>query len=332
MSKLEDQYPADVINCIGLPTPSPTLSVLREMTDDGRSFTLRHEPQAAPPAPAQPPMVRAGRRNHVFHSLTDGFGYVQMLVGLGVAANPVATVDLDANQVTIVLNELAMIERERVSIQLRMHERLRRWVEKQGAWMDHATWLRHLRENMRAITRADQETGEFLLGQYSALAGTLTHESDEFCDYQRTCATFTVRKKGRGAQPGLEQSVEHVPMAFVIAAPVLVDSRTDTTFRVIVFTRGSEGGQVQFSYLIEDLEDTRRSHIDEALQTLLNDSHGKRIIPWFLGTHRESPWSEPELPGSVKELMFLQTSQLAAIAAGMRPATTAPQPNERPGR
>lgn len=329
----------DPIAVLGMPSPSPTLSVLREATQVGGSFSLRHEPLGAPPAPPEAPLVRAGKRGHVFQSLTDGFGYVRGLMGKGAAPNPRAFVDVASMSVCIVLDDLSTTERETVDLRIKLHPKLQRWAEVAGRKIDHSTWLRFLRENQRSIADADgvdgegAVTAEFIIGQYSSLSGTLTHESDEFQDFKRQCATFTVKKKargdGRGGQiVGADRQVEDVPLRFPISVPVLVDSRAPTTLVVLVFTHGGEGGAIEVSFVIEEFVDHVSDAVEEALTSLSEVGDDVPQIPWFRGVYRDLEWTAPEMPKAVKDLMASQAAMLQAMAAGQRMiAIGKPTPN-----
>lgn len=294
----------DALVEITRPDPSPTLTVLRRLTGEREEITIRRDPMKSPELPPVPARIEAGRRAHTISTLT----HLARFVEVSEAQNALAF--YNPSEVAVVLDRTSNQEQEVVTCSLARHPSFARVTSMLGKPMNQPTLLRYLRANERAINFREDGQAEYMVGIFASLTGTLVHDSDEFLDMQRRCATFTVRRKGRGNQPQQDREVGDVPTQFRLRTMILLDDSEPTEFVVQVHMRGSEGAEIGFELTIENLEDLVTEHVDERLQ----DFERMASFPCLAGTFHMQPWAEQKLPRSISELMELQTRQMAAVA------------------
>jgi hypothetical protein len=291
----------DAFRPLSIPDPSPTVTVLREVTDEREQFTIRHEPMACPDVPPQAAKTPAGRRAHQFDTLTDLRRYIDHL-GAGDAAIAFYTDE----GVSCVLDEKAKAQKEVVRCSLERHHRFKRWQSALGRPMDLATFLLFLRTHGGSLLDVTQEA---LIGHFSSLTGTLVHGADEYLDHQSRSVKFTVKRKKRGGTGEEEREVDDVPTQFRISVPILADDDHWTELLVLVRMTGGPGAEIEFTLLIENLGELVADHIDSRLRDFA-DAAGFLCLR---GQYREEPWAEPQLPRSVAELMQAQGQVIAAM-------------------
>lgn len=297
---------ADALRQISMPDCSPTLTILREATPDGgNTFTLKHQPMAAPELPPPPEKVRAGKRAHHAATLTGFKQYIQALQ----PKNPIAF--YSDSGVQCALDENSEHEKEVIRCTLARHPDFITWQKAcDGDRMSQLEVLTLLRSNTGALLEgANGADGavDMLIGAYASLSGTLVHDADEFLDQQGRSAKFTVKRKG-GANR--EHEAEDVPTEFQIGIRVLYDDPKPTIFRVLVRMSGAAGAEIIFQLGIESFDEKVCKHIDERLDEFA-ESAGFLCIR---GSFVEESWREPLLPASIKSLMEQQTQMIAAMA------------------
>ena len=297
-NRTQDDVLLDLANAT---QPSPTLTVMRDMTKDRDTFKVSHQPMAAPLTPEHPKLVRAGKRRHVLHSLKDALGYMEAFKGQGAPAAFYTT-----EQVSIVMDESAEKEREIISVNLERHPAFSEWFNCLGREMSHDEFMTFIRSHRLEIGSAN-ESSDFLIGTYASIRGELVHDSDEYMDEQHRAVTFTVSRRIRGGKEN-QAKVEDVPTEFAITVRILRDDAFPTSITLSVKMTGSTGNGVRFTLLADGLSSIVDRHIDSRIEEWVNLAD----FPAFNGVCAYEKWAEAEFPQSVRTLMHLQATMIAA--------------------
>lgn len=299
----------DALRRLMTPDASPALTVLRAITADKETFTLKHESMAAPPMPPPPEIVRAGKRVHRIHTLTGLLAYIGRL-DMPTEEKPVAFYTEDG--VTLVLDEVAKEEKETIVCTLARSNEFVLWEALLGSQLSQVVLVNFLRAHTGALNTADhtKDQAEALIGIYAALRGVLVHDADEFLDQQMRSAKFTVKHRRGGKE--VQTDVEDVPTEFMVAMKILPDDEGPTFFRVLVRMSGGPGAEIIFHLEIENLGEIIDRHIDDRLEAFAE----KAEFLCLRGEYQEEPWKEPQLAASVKALMKAQAELISAMHGG----------------
>lgn len=292
----------DVLGLLGIPDPSPALTILRKATEKGEEFTLRHEAMAAPPAPPHPERVPAGRRAHWIETLT---GLREYLYHIPEAEDRM--VGFYTNEgLEVVIDETSCLQREIVRCSLARSTVFRdfRFLLGDSEGLNQASMLTFLKTFEQEIVESDT-----LIAAFSSLRGTLVHDADEFLDQKARSARFTVMQRKRGVEK--ETETENVPTRFTIALRILPDDPETTALEVLVDMDGMAGGGIEFSLICPTLTRTVDDHIEKRLADFVTEA-GFLCVR---GQYREIPWDEFRLPSSIADLMDRQREMIRAMVS-----------------
>lgn len=296
---------SDPLQFFGVPSASPGLSVLRELTDGEDKFTLSHQPMASPPIPPAPEPIKRQKRNHNIQTLADLRKYAALIKKTD--SSPVAFYTEEA--VNLVLDETGETECEMIHCSLNRHSDFKAWDAVCGKQMTVPAFVDFLRSNSESIKLAldSDEDYDNMLGVFSALTGTLVSDIDDQELFKGQAVSFIVRRKKRGTETDTE--VDGIPTSFDIKLAVLLDDEELVDFTVRVKFAPGQGGSILITMVIDSMTAIVSRHIDMRLKEFASDA-GFMCVR---GCPNYQSWTEPTLPAAVAQLMELQTSMIAAM-------------------